>query len=139
MTVVRGEREFEAPRERVFALLADPDVVCSAIPAVRSHRVVDADHFDAKVKLPLPLAPSITIRFEILARRPNEHAALRAHGGGADVVSTFDLHEHDGGTLMYWQAELEVAGVLGRLAGHGLDGVAVRQAERTLDAVERAL
>jgi carbon monoxide dehydrogenase subunit G len=139
MTVVRGERLFAAPRDRVFAVLADPDVVCSAIPAVRSHRVVDAEHFEARVKVPLPLAPSITIKFEILERRPSEHAALRAHGGGADVISTFDLHEHDGGTLMYWQAELEVAGVLGRLAGHGLDGVAARQAERTLDAVERAL
>src|SRR5947208_648889 len=139
MLVVRGEAQFAAPRERVFALLADPDVVCSAIPAVRSHRVVDADHFEAKIKVPLPLAPGITIRFEILARRPSEHAALRAHGGGADVLSTFDLHENDDGTLMYWQAELEVAGVLGRLAGHGLDGVAARQASRTLDAVERAL
>src|SRR5690242_19323922 len=106
MTVVRGEREFGAPRERVFELLSDPDVVCSAIPAVRSHRVVDEDHFEAKVKVPVPLAPIITIRFEILDRRPAEHARLRAHGGGADVVSTFDLHEHDGATVMVWQAEL---------------------------------
>ena len=139
MTVVTGERRFAAPRERVFELLADPDVVCSAIPAVRSHRVVDTDHFEAKVKVPLPLAPSITIRFEILERRPSEHAAIHAHGGGADVTSRFDLHEHEDGTVMYWQAELDVAGVLGRLAGHGLDGVATRQAERTLDAVERSL
>jgi carbon monoxide dehydrogenase subunit G len=55
MSVVRGERRFAAPRERVFALLLDPNVVCSAIPAVRSHRIVDQDHFEAKVKVPLPL------------------------------------------------------------------------------------
>jgi carbon monoxide dehydrogenase subunit G len=139
MTVVRGERRFAASRERVFALLADPDVVCSAIPAVRSHRVVDDDHFEAKVKLPVRLAPSLTIRFEILERRPSEHAAIHAHGGGANVTSRFDLHEQDGATLMEWQAEFDVGGVLGRLVGHGLDGVATRQATRMLDAVERAL
>ena len=139
MTVVTGERRFAAPRDRVFALLTDPDVILSAVPAVRSHRVVDADHFEAKVKVPLPLAPSITIRFEILERRPSEHAAIRAHGGGADVTSTFELHDTDGGTQMEWRAHLEVAGLLGRLIGHGLDSVAARQATRTLDAVERAL
>jgi carbon monoxide dehydrogenase subunit G len=139
MAVVRGERLFAAPRERVFALLADPDIVCSAIPAVRSHRLVDDDHFEAKVKAPVPLAPSVTIRFEVLERRPSEHAAIHAHGGGANVTSTFDLHEHEDGTMMYWLADFEIAGVLGRLVGHGLDGVAARQAARTLDAVERAL
>ena len=137
--IVTGERQFAASRERVFALLVDPDVVCSAIPAVRSHRVVDDDHFEAKVKVPLPLSPSITIRFEILERRPPEHARLRAHGGGADVRSTFDLEEQDGGTLMHWRAEFDVAGLLGRVVGHRLDALAARQANRTLDAVERAL
>ena len=139
MAVVSGERQFAAPRERVFAVLTDPVVVCSAIPAVKSHKIVDDAHFEAKVKVPLPLAPSITIRFEFLDRNPVDHAAVRAHGGGADVTSTFELEEHDGGTLMRWRADLEVAGIVGRVIGHGLDGVAARQAARTLDAVERAL
>ena len=138
-TVVEGQRRFDAPPERVFALLVDPEVVVPAIPAVRGHTVVDADHWHAKVKPPLPLAPSITIRFEVLDRRPPEHAALRAHGGGADVTSTFDLTPDGDGTLMQWRTELAFSGVIGKLAGQGLDAVAERQAARTLDAVERAL
>ena len=138
-TVVEGERRFDAPPERVFALLTDPEVVVPAIPAVRGHTVVDADHWNAKVKPPLPLAPSISIRFEVLDRRPPEHAALHAHGGGADVVSTFDLQADATGTLMHWRAELHLTGLLDRIAGHGLEAVAQRQAERTLDAVRRAL
>src|SRR3954452_16132733 len=100
MTVVEGQRRFSAPPERVFALLTNPDVVASALPAVRGHSVVDEDHWSAKVKPPLPLAPSITIRFEVLDRRAPEHAALRAHGGGVDVTSTFDLTPDGTGTLM---------------------------------------
>ncbi|MDX6475658.1 MAG: uncharacterized protein QOH95_1169 [Gaiellaceae bacterium] len=139
MAVVEGQRRFAAPPERVFALLTDPDVVASAMPAVRGHTVVDADHWHAKVKPPLPFAPSITIRFEVLDRRPPEHAALHAHGGGADVTSTFDLVADGEGTLMHWQTEIKLSGLLARFAGPGLDGVAKRQAARTLDAVERAL
>ncbi len=139
MHVVEGERRFPAPPERVFELLTKPEVIASAMPAVRSHRVLDADRWEAKVKPPLPLAPSLTIRFDVQERRPPHHAALHAHGGGADVLSRFELVEEDGGTVMRWRTELALTGVLGRLAGPGLDGVARRQADRTLDAVERAL
>jgi carbon monoxide dehydrogenase subunit G len=123
----------------VFVLLTDPAVIASAMPAVRGHTVVDADHWAAKVKPPLPLAPGVTIRFEVRERRPSEHAALHAHGAGADVHSTFDLTPDGDGTLMRWRAELHLTGLLERFAGHGLDGIAQRQANRTLDAVERAL
>src|SRR6476659_8117120 len=139
MAVVDGQRRFAAPPARVLALLTDPDVVASAIPAVRGHTVIDADHWNAKAKPPLPFVPSITIRFEVLERRAPEHARLHAHGGGADVTSTFDLIADGDGTLMRWQTELELAGILARFAGHGLDAIAERQATRTLDAVERRL
>ncbi|HZQ16920.1 MAG TPA: SRPBCC domain-containing protein [Gaiellaceae bacterium] len=139
MTVVEGERRFAAPRERVFELLTSPDVIASALPAVRGHRVVDADHWEAKVKPPLPLAPAVTIRFEVLERRPPEHAALHAHGGGADVTSRFDLAADDGATVMRWRTDLHLTGLLAHLGGHGLHAIAERQAARTLDAVERAL
>ena len=139
MTVVEGERRFAAPPERVFELLTSPDVIASAIPAVRGHEVLDADHWNAKGKPPLPLAPTVTIRFEVLERRPPAHAALHAHGGGADVTSRFDLSADGEITLMRWRTELQLGGVLGRVVGPGLEAIAERQAVRTLDAVERAL
>ena len=139
MTVVSGERQFAAPPERVFALLTDPSVVAAALPGVRGHTAVDADHWQAKVKPPFPLAPSVTIRFEVVDRRAPDHAELRAHGGGADVRSTFDLEPAGEGTLMHWRTELVLSGLLGRFAGPGLDAIAQRQAARMLDAVERAL
>jgi carbon monoxide dehydrogenase subunit G len=139
VTVVEGERRFEAPRERVFELLTSPDVIAAAIPAVRSHRVLDAYHWQAKVNPPLPLAPTVTIRFEVVDRRPPSHAELRAHGGGADVRSTFELASDGDATVMAWRTELHLGGVLARLAGPGVDAVARRQAERTLDEVTRRL
>jgi carbon monoxide dehydrogenase subunit G len=139
VTLVEGHRRFEAPRERVFELLTNPDVIAAAMPAVRSHDVIDADHWLAKVKPPLPLAPTVTIRFEVMDRRPPEHARLHAHGGGADVTSTFDLEDDGGATVMHWQTELQLAGILGKLAGPGGEVVARRQADRTLDEVTRRL
>lgn len=139
MTVVTGEWRFAAPRERVFELLTSPDVIAAAMPAVKSHEVIDAEHWQAKVKPPIPLAPAMKIRFEVLDRRPPEHAALHAHGGGADVTSTFDLEADGAETVMRWRTELHLTGVLDKLAGPGLDAIAHRQAQRTLDEVTRRL
>lgn len=139
MTVVEGQRRFAASPARVFELLTSPDVIAAAMPAVRSHEVVDDDHWLAKVKPPLPFAPAITIRFEVLDRRTPEHARLHAHGGGADVTSTFDLVADGGSTVMHWRTELRLAGLLGKLAGAGGEAVARRQADRMLDEVTRRL
>lgn len=139
MAVVEGERRFAAPPERVFELLTDPDVIASAMPAVRAHHITDADHWEAKVQPPIRFAPSLTVRFEVIDRRPPEHARLHAHGGGADVSSTFDLAADGEETVMHWRTEIHLTGLLDRFAGGGLDAIAARQAKRTLDAVERAL
>jgi carbon monoxide dehydrogenase subunit G len=134
MAVVSGERRFAAPPERVFEVLTDPHVIARALPGVRSHQVIDDDHWEAKVKPPLPLFPAVTVRMEVIDRRPPTHAGLRAQSRGIDITSTFDLSEEDGGTLMRWRTDVHVTG-----GGHGLEGVARHQAERTLDEVERSL
>ena len=136
MTSIHGERVVDAPPERVFAALTDPHVVAAAIPIVRSHREVDDDHWEAKVKAPVPFAPSVTIRFVVTERRPPEHAAIQSHGGGAHVTSSFDLEpDGDGGTRVTWRAQLALSGLLAPFAGHALEPIARRVAEHVLDRV----
>ena len=134
MTTVSGERTFAAAPERVFELLTDPAVIAGALPGVRSHRVVDDDHWEAKVKPPLPLFPAVTVRMEVIERRPPTHAGLRAHGHGFEITSHFDLQAQAFGTVMRWSTDVHLPG-----GGHGLERIARAQAEHTLDAVDAAL
>ena len=85
-------------------MLVDPDVMVSALPGARGYRVLDSDRWEAKVKPPVPLAPSVTVTIEVVERRPGEHASLRARGGGAHVSSNFDLTGNDAETLLRWDA-----------------------------------
>src|SRR5262245_18183200 len=126
MTTVEGERVIAAPPERVFAALTDTDVVATAPPLIRSHREVDEDHWEAKVKAPIPFAPKVSVRFVVTERRPPEHAAIQTHGGGAHVLSSFDLEADGDGTRVHWRAQIQLSGLLAPFAGHGLEPLARR-------------
>ena len=136
---IEGNREFGAAREEVFAALTDPKLVAGAIPALESVEVADIDHWTATVKL--PVAPRLRVAFEILERRPPEHARLRARGknlgGSATMETSFDLTRRNGRTAMRYEAELRLSGLLGRLGEPALRPIAERQIERLLRAVER--
>jgi carbon monoxide dehydrogenase subunit G len=136
MLEIEGERMVDGPPERVFDALTDPDVVAAAIPIIRSHREVDEDHWEAKVKAPLPFAPSVTIRFQVVERRRPEHAAILSDGRGAHVQSSFDLApDGDKRTRVLWRARIELTGFLAPFGGHGLEPLARRAADRVLDRV----
>jgi carbon monoxide dehydrogenase subunit G len=107
---------------------------------VESWEARDADHWEMVVKVPLPVAPTLKLAFEVVDRRPPEHARLRSTGGsmmaGAALDSRFDLAAEGAGTRVRFVAELSFRGALAP-AEKLLEPVAQRQAERTLDAIER--
>ena len=137
---IEGERLVEASREQVYATLIDPEVVMQTVPLVEKFEARDADHWDVTLKLPLPMSKPLKLSFEVVEKRPPEHARLRAEGGGmmggATVESNFDLTEQPGGTLVRFRAELSFRGMLAPIEKM-LEPVAQRQAEKTLDAIEQ--
>lgn len=139
---VEGERVVSAPREEVFAALTDPAVVAETLPFVESFTVRDADHWDMIVKLPLAIARPLKLSVEVVERRPYEHAQLRSKGGGlvggATVDSSFDLSDAPGGTRVRFHAVLAFRGALAPVE-RLLEPIAQRQAEKTLDAIERSV
>ena len=138
MTHVEGERLIDAPAERVYEALLDHETVASAIPVLRSTRELDEDRWEAKVKAPVPFAPSVTVRFTIVERRPPEHASVRSDGAGAHITSSFDLEPEGHVTRVRWRADLELGGLLSAFAGPRLEPLARRAAERVLDRVAAA-
>jgi hypothetical protein len=139
---IEGERVVDAPRAEVYAALTDPDVVAQTVPLVEDMRVIDADHWEMTVRVPLPMAKTMKLAFEVVERRPPDHAMLRAKGGGlmggASVESTFDLSDAPGGTLVRFRADLSFRGALAP-AEKLLQPIAQRQAARTLDAIEQSV
>lgn len=136
---LEGKREFAAPREAVFEALTDPELVAGSIPALEGLEVTDRDHWTATVKV--PIAPRLRVYFELLDRKPPEHARLFARGKNFASSATFDTsfdltQQEDGRTSMRYDAQFSLSGLLGRIGEHALRPIAERQMEKLFRAVE---
>ena len=137
---IEGEKRFDAPPDEVFRALTDPDELGQAFSAIEH---VEANESEWTVVVRPPLPGGFRLRFSVHLeelRRP-EHARLRAWGkslgGRISVDSSFDLEPDGGGTLMYWSAEVDAAGIFSGLGRQALGPIAKQHADRALGRLAR--
>src|SRR5437868_5817446 len=113
---IGGERSFAAPRAEVFEALTDPELLAGMVPGVERVDVESHERWTATVASPLGKGPSLPLRFRLVACTPPAHAGLHAKGGklGAkiEVTSDFALEDDGSSTLMRWNAEIRLGGLL---------------------------
>ena len=139
---VEGTREFEASRERVWAIISDPAGMAGLMPGVEGFEIVDPTHWRAKVKVPLGLGGlRMSIDFTKLEERPPEFATLAAKGNGVGAImnmeTAFTLSEEAGGTLMKWEADVKIAGPVGSMGQRVLQPIVNQQVQHVLGALDQ--
>jgi carbon monoxide dehydrogenase subunit G len=139
---VEGVKEFEASRERVWAVISDPESMSRLMPGVEGFEVVDDDHWKAKVKIPLGLGGlKMSIAFEKLEERPLEDSSRRAKGKGdgalLDMKTSFTLSGEGEHTTMTWEADVSIAGAVGSMGQRVLQPIINQQVGQVLGALER--
>jgi len=137
---VSGTKEFDAPRETVWAVLDDPAQMAQIMPGVESFEIKDERHWQAKVKIPLGLGGlKMTIDFEKLEERPPEFASLNAKGNGVgalmNMTTQFTLSEAGEGTSMDWTADVKIAGPVGSMGQRVLQPIVNQQVSNVLAAL----
>jgi uncharacterized protein len=141
---VDGTKEFDASRDRVWAIISDPAGMAGLMPGVEGFEVVDDSHWRAKVKIPLGLGGiKMAMEFEQLAERPLEFASMRGKGKGMgammDMTTSFTLSGEDNHTHMVWEADVSLAGVLASMGQRVLQPMINQQVEAIMTALEKQL
>ena len=138
---VNGTKEFDAPRETVWAVLDDPAQMAQIMPGVESFDIHDDRHWTANVKIPLGLGGlKMTIEFEKLAETPPEFASLNAKGNGVgalmNMTTEFRLRADGERTTMDWSADVKIAGPVGSMGQRVLQPIINQQVGNVLSALE---
>ncbi len=140
-----GTVDINAPRDKVWAFVLDPNQVGSCGPGVESVEVIDSTHFKARAKVGVGF---ITARFvvdlEMAELTPPNEAVIKAHGqasgSAVDATATMRLSDRaGGGTTMDWTADVSIAGTLASVGARLIEGTANKMIGQTFDCIKAKL
>jgi len=131
-----GEYHIPAPRDRVWAMLNDADVLRACIPGCDSLEEDGPDAFKAKVTTKIgPVKASFNGAVTLSNMNPPESYTITGEGkggvagfarGGADIK----LVEDGDGTILTYTADAQVGGKLAQLGGRLIDSTARKMADQ---------
>jgi len=142
---MRGEFQVSRVREDVFDFLSDPARFAPLLPDFESVRAVDDTHTVVSLRVGVAhIRGSATVRLERKeAERPRRavyEGAGDVPGGTALLTASFELDDAgDGGTIVDWIGEDQIAGRLPSLAGGLLEPMAKKNVQKLIDALQAAL
>ena len=140
-----GTVDINAPRERVWSFLMDPDQVGPCGPGVETIEIVDETHFKAKAKVGIGfISARFNIDMEIAERDEPNQAVIKAHGqapgSAVDATATMALRDGDGGgTTMDWGADVLIGGTIASVGARLIEGTANKMIGQTFDCMKAKL
>jgi carbon monoxide dehydrogenase subunit G len=142
---IKGEHTFSGPRDAVWELVRDPNVLASAIPGAQSMEQVSENEYEGKMNVRVgPVAGVFSGRLVVSDEHPPESYTLSVQGRGAPgfVKGTGSvlLTELEGGTtLMKYEGDLQVGGKLAGVGQRLLDSVGKSIVRQGLESMDREL
>jgi carbon monoxide dehydrogenase subunit G len=133
--VMSGEQQLAAPREKVWAMLIDPEVLKACIPGCESLEVIGENEFSA---VAMNKIGPVKARFKGKVRLtdidpPNGYKISGEGDGGvagfAKGGASVSLSDKDGGTLLSYNVEAQIGGKLAQLGQRLVNGAAKKLAD----------
>jgi len=140
-----GTVQINAPRDKVWAFLIDPNQVGSCGPGVESIEVIDESHFKATAKVGVGfISARFVVNMEFVDLEAPDKANIKAHGqapgSAVDATAAMNLSDGaDGGTQMDWQADVNISGTLASVGARLIDGTANKMIGQTFDCIRTKL
>jgi carbon monoxide dehydrogenase subunit G len=140
-----GTVDINAPRERVWSFVIDPDQVGQCGPGVESIEVIDPTHFKAAAKVGIGfISARFVVNMEMAELAEPDRAVIKAHGQapGSAVDATAEMQlsgPPDGPTRMDWSADVALAGTLASMGARLIEGTANKMIGQTFDCMKSRL
>ena len=140
-----GTVQINAPRDKVWAFLIDPNQVGSCGPGVESIDVIDDTHFKATAKVGVGfISARFVVNMELVDLEAPDKANIKAHGqapgSAVDATATMNLSDGEGGgTQMDWLADVAISGTLASVGARLIEGTANKMIGQTFDCIRTKL
>lgn len=143
--IVDGEHTFSGPRETVWGLLQDPEVLAKAMPGARRLTLNEDGVYQGVIRIgvgPVTAAEwslNVTLADQVPPQSYTMNVESKGALGFTRGSATVNLDEVDEGTRMRYHADLAVGGKVAGVGQRLLDQVAKMLTRQGLDALSKEL
>jgi carbon monoxide dehydrogenase subunit G len=140
-----GEHIFSGPREEVYRMLQDPEVLACAFPNTQSLTKIDDTHYESTINIRVgPVSGMFQGKLEVADEAPPEACTLNLEGRAGRALATGTLRlsfvEQAGGlTLLKYAGEAEAGGSLANVGPRMLDRAVRSLAKQVFKSLDETL
>ena len=133
---IKGEYRIEAPREKVFAALNDPEVLKACIPGCEELEKTEDNGFRAVAKMKVgPVSARFKGRVTLSDLDPPNGYKISGEGEGgvagfAKGGAVVKLTEDTGATLLAYDVDAQVGGKIAQVGARLIQGTAKKLADQ---------
>ncbi len=142
---LEGEYLFDGPRDKVWDLVRDPNVLVKVLPGTQSMTQVSENVYEGKMNVRVgPVAGTFSGRLVVSEEMPPESCTLSVEGRGAPgfingVGQVQLVDQGDGTTLLRYQGDLQIGGKLAGVGQRLMDSVSKSMIRQGLESLNRSL
>lgn len=142
---IQGEYVFDGPREEVWELVRDPEVLATALPGTKSLSQVSENEYEGEMNVRVgPVAGAFSGRVAVSDEVPPESYTLTVDGKGKPGFAKGTGHvqlidQGDGTTLMEYEGEVQIGGRIASVGQRLIDTASKSMIRQGLDALNKAL
>ena len=138
---MNGQHSLNAPRDKVWGFLMDPEAIAKVMPGCEQLEEIAPDTYRATLKLGIAaIKGTYTGSVKIIDKTPPAHYRMVIDGSGTPGFvkgeATIDLQEQDGKTMLIYDADTQVGGLIANVGQRMISGVAkliINQSLKKLD------
>lgn len=140
-----GETIFDGPREAVWELVRDPEVLATALPGTQSLTQICDNEYEGKLNVRIgPVAGVFSGKLVVSNEKPPESYTLTVEGRGGSGFGrgsgNCQLIELDNGTtLLKYEGELQVGGTIANVGQRLIESAANSMAKQAFEVLNRTL
>jgi hypothetical protein len=142
---IEGEHVFKGPREEVWEMFYDPEILASALPGTQTLKQISKNEYEATLTLRIgPVSGSFSGNLKITNEVPPESCTLTVDGKGAAGFLAGSGNVHftdlgDGTTLMKYDGDVNVGGTLASVGQRMIDSVSKIMIKTGFGMLDKAL
>jgi uncharacterized protein len=143
--IIEGEHVFHGPREVVFSMFRDPEVLATAVPGMEKLTKVDDEHYEGTMNVRIgPVSGAFAGVLAVTNEVFPESCTLTVDGRGAagfgkGVGNVKFNDQGDGTTLLIYSGELNIGGTLASVGQRMIDSVAKSMMKTAFETLDKAL